>query len=335
MRSFFRKQTIAAGLVLLTLSAFVFWKMRDDPVFDTTYALKPQLSDQVNKDGESLQPIKGVATNEKIGIVSGDNEINHNLYKGLKTPSTPKLAKGLFNDSIANLLNSRELKRVDYARLKILLPCGAQIGFGDARQEMFTLQLQTNIEYDKLPLKFFRANDQTRRAALDRFVDVCFNIFESNDFPRKVVDASFLTPQMDALRKIVGDADVTKLNAGNAEAEKAFKQVITEPLLGKLENILYTSLDYSSLKNSYSTEQIAMLNMVVVPILLCRMGDDCGLDGLVTLQICMQHGICGNNVESAIWDSLGGNQTDLAALRRFIDRTYLAIQAQDLSVFRR
>jgi hypothetical protein len=339
MTSSFKKQIIASVLILLTLLVFVFWKIRNERVIETPLTLRHNPSDLPSHSGENLQSSKSNVSseksNEKFEIAVGASEAGRSMHKGLTAAPTLKSTKGLFHDSITNLLNSRDLKKVDYARLKVLLPCGAQIGFGNARQEMFTLQLQSDIPIHKLPLRFSRANDQTRRAALDRFVDVCFSIFESNDFPRKLADASFSTAQMDALRKITRDADVTKLSLGDVEAGKAFKQIISEPLFGKLESILYTSLDYSPLQNSYSAEQIAMFNMVVVPILLCRMGDDCGPDGLVTLQICMQHGICGNYVESAIWDSLRISQTDMTALRRFIDRTYLAIQAQDLSMFKR
>ncbi len=150
-----------------------------------------------------------------------------------------------------------------------------------------------------------------------------------------VLASPFHSAQSVELRKILAAADVQKLNLGVLEAEKAFRVILSTPLYGALENNLYSSLNYSRLQNDYSPEQIALFNIVVVPILLCRMGDDCGPNGTVTLQMCMQVGICGNYVEEAVWDSIKNSKFDPTALRRFIDYTYLALQAQELSVFKR
>jgi hypothetical protein len=246
------------------------------------------------------------------------------------------LPKGLFRESITNLLNSKELKKVDYAKNKILAPCGHQMWLGkERRQAAFSAQLKVSAALDLSQFRFQRAPEQTRRAALEKFVEVCQNIFESQDYPTKILNSTMNSPQSSELRRILATADVSKLNSGDSEAEKAFKIILSIPLYGALENNLYSSLDYSRLQNDYSPEQIALFNIVVVPILLCRMGDDCGPNGTVTLQMCMQAGICGNYVEEAVWDSLRNSKFDPAALRRFIDYTYLALQAQELSVFKR
>jgi hypothetical protein len=280
----------------------------------------------------------GISANAPDKSVGAENiDVKSNLQSldaaQLGITSAPK---GLFRESITNLLNSRDLKKVDYARLKILAPCGNQMWLGkDRRQAAFSTQLQVSAALDNTQFRFQRAPEQTRRAALEKFVEVCQNIFESKDYPAKISDSAMNSAQSVELRRILAAADVLKLNSGAPEADKAFKVILSTPLYGALENNLYSSLDYARLQNDYSPEQIALFNIVVVPILLCRMGDDCGPNGTVTLQICMQVGICGNYVEEAVWDSLKNSKFDTTALKRFIDYTYLALQAQELSVFKR
>jgi hypothetical protein len=325
-------------LVTLAISAlgFVVWNM--DRISSKQVSNSPSISSELvipqNQSTTVSTSTSLSASNSDKSAVAENIDVNGKL----RGPDSAQLAgspKGLFRESITNLLYSKDLKKVDYARLKILGPCGTQMFLGKDRQAAFSTQLQVSAALDNTQFRFQRAPEQTRRAALEKFVEVCQNIFESKDYSTKISDSTMNSAQSVELRKILATADVTKLGPGASETEKAFRIILSTPLYGALENKLYSSLDYSRLQNDYSPEQIALFNIVVVPILLCRMGDDCGPNGTVTLQMCMQVGICGNYVEEAVWDSLKNSKFDPAALKRFIDYTYLALQAQELSVFKR
>jgi hypothetical protein len=337
MIQYSKRKFLVLAILALSALGLAIWNMdrvtsKQMPSFQSTSGdlVIPQ-----NQADATTESVVLSASNSDKSVASKNTDANSEL-RVLDAAQFNNPPKGLFRESITNLLNSNELKKVDYARLKILVPCGNQMWLGkDRRQAAFSTQLRLSAELDNTQFRFQRAPEQTRRAALEKFVEVCQNIFEAKDYPTKILDSTMNSTQSMELRKTLAAADVSKLGLGLLEAEKAFRVILSTPLYGALENNLYSSLDYSRLQNDYSPEQIALFNIVVVPILLCRMGDDCGPNGMVTLQMCMQVGICGNYVEEAVWDSLKNSKFNPAALKRFIDYTYLALQAQELSVLKR
>ena len=118
------------------------------------------------------------------------------------------------------------------------------------------------------------------------------------------------------------------------EMKAKLTTVVTSPMYATLEQILATQLDLAPLKTAYPEELVQSMSVFLSQIMVCRMGEDCGLDGLMTLRLCQDSAICGNDFEGAVWDHLQSKGIDTRAFREFVDQRQRALAVLDFSILR-
>jgi hypothetical protein len=253
------------------------------------------------------------------------------------THSTNARTQGLFGESLRKLLNTNQLAKIDYAMLRLLIPCEAVKGAGSAEAMPAPMSREDTAQRSAELLGIGTASDKVKQDASTRFGELCLKILEDDKLSAGEFKQATTNPGVIRWREIaraINDPAGGSLDLSNAKTKAALEAVITTPMYGLLENLLYTRLDVEPLRTAYSQDEINNLSNLIVPILLCRMGDDCGPDGFATLQLCRQHGICGNDLEQAVWAHLQARQLDTIALQRFVDRSFLSLRAFDLSILK-
>ncbi len=220
--------------------------------------------------------------------------------------------------------------------LRINIPCGGSVTTSSvAKQQLAeTMAAEKKDVNNSANLAIGSASYQQRLASIDRFNELCKKILNGGMLAGEEYKSVSTSPNVLHWRTIAREASAEKLNLSNLQTKSALETVVTTPMYGALEGILYNKLDYGALRNFYSEDQTASLQSLVVPILLCRLGDDCGPDGFLTLQICRNNGICGNDVEGAIWDHLRSRQFNTEPLREFVDQRFRALSVLDFSILK-
>jgi hypothetical protein len=252
------------------------------------------------------------------------------------THSTNARTPGLFGESLRKLLNTSQLAKTDYAMLRLLTPCNAVKGASSAEAMPAPMSRDDTAHRSAELLGIGTASDKVRQDATTRLDELCLKILEGDKLSDDEFKQAKTNPGVIRFREIaraIYDPE-KNLDLSNAKTKAALEAVTTTPMYGLLEYLLYTRLDVEPLRTAYSQDEINNLSGLIVPILLCRMGDDCGPDGFATLQLCRQHGICGNDVEQAVWAHLQARQLDTIALQRFVDRSFLSLRAFDLSILK-
>jgi hypothetical protein len=115
----------------------------------------------------------------------------------------------------------------------------------------------------------------------------------------------------------------------------ALETVVKSPMYATLGHVLRSHLDTAPLASAYAEDQMMGFTLFASEILVCRLGDDCGPDGFANLQFCQMMGICGNDLESGIWDYLKENKVDITAFRQFIDQRQQALNLLDFSILKK
>ena len=178
------------------------------------------------------------------------------------------------------------------------------------------------------------ATEEIRAAGFSQSLDRCSAYFEG---------VTLSDHELASIRTLPGVSEVLtimrKLSAAvdfdDGSAKAALSQAVAGPMLGTLESLILSKVDYGALASAYSKEQVESLRALVADILLCRMGDDCARGGIVNTQLCWENGICGDNAEEAIWANLRDRGLDTTALNQFVTRVHQALIAGDTSIFRK
>lgn len=280
---------------------------------------------------------RGDSANEASGVslLPSDRQSGSALAGNVTGPRTfIANGLGLFNESARSLMRSSELAKIDYGRLRLNSECRSFILGGDGA----SLVRETGISLSQIKgvqtLLVGNATDEARMAGFSRSLERCRNLYEGTPITREefaLIDKLPGGMQYRAIRSTLLEAK----DFDNPQSKAALTQAVSAPMYGVLASLLVSKVDYSELMNSYSAEQVDALYTLVLPLVLCRMGDDCSRGGIVTEQLCWQNGICGENTEEAIWANLRFRGLDTAALNQFVTRVIQAFQNGDTSIFRK
>lgn len=320
-----------ARLGLFTAIALIWVNQRNTAVVESLVLVTPTADVGV----KSTQPTRNFNTVvEPVG-----NTVSKSVSAGLdRTTSSTEgtTASVLFGENLRKLLNSDRLKSADYATMRLKTACSGSLVLGSSRAE--SLIQKTADEKKVLPgerILVGGASYEMRLSAISRFDQLCSKILNGMPLTDSEFAAHNTKPEMDRWRMIARAARSELLDLSNQQTKVALDTVVATPLYGVLEGLLYSKLDYSELTKAYPNYDPNSLPNFVVPILLCRMGDDCGSEGYLTLQLCHNNGICGNDVETAIWAHLESHRLNTAMLRQFIDQRQQALNLLDFSILKK
>lgn len=226
---------------------------------------------------------------------------------------------GLFNEPVRSLMRSDKMAKVDYARLRVNTQCLAFMNVGAATN---TVENSTDAEA-KLPDAekplFGRASLTTRRAALSRSIAACSRLYEGSPLSADEMVAFNAQPNTAKWRALVKAGQKENFGADMMATKEFMEKIVSEPMFGAMEALLYGRLiNTAALEKDYPPEQAMALRILVVPFLLCQMGDDCRSGDIVSEQLCWQSGIFGENVQDAILENLRSQQINTAAFEQYV-----------------
>ncbi len=179
------------------------------------------------------------------------------------------------------------------------------------------------------------ASLEPRVAAMDRFYELCKISTEDNPVIGDEYERIKLKPEFERRQAIASIFLNPNIDFNDARVRNALETVVRSPMYATLGDILRNNLDISSLASKYAENQMFTLSLFASEILVCRLGDDCGPDGFANLRFCESIGICGNDLESGIWDYLKENKVDTTAFRQFIDQRQQALNLLDFSILKK
>lgn len=328
---------LIVALIALT-SAILIWKYSDASLAnENSFSSSSGVKQTGTISEASLVPVSsGVEKEKSVGApLSNVNNTKSSPPFGERDAGSTSNSN-LFGERLRKLLNSSLLTKTDYALLRINIPCGGSTAVASVREQQLTEAMtgEKKLSSNAANIAIGSATYQRRLASIDRFNELCKNILDGTVLSGEEYKTISASSDVVRWRAIAREASAEKLNLSNLQTKTALETVVTTPMYGALEGILYSKLDYSALINTFSEEQIAFLPNLIVPILLCRLGDDCGPDGFLTLQICRNNGICGNDVEGAIWEHLQSKQLNIESLRQFVDQRFRALSVLDFSILK-
>jgi len=132
------------------------------------------------------------------------------------------------------------------------------------------------------------------------------------------------------VRRILGEGD-----ASAPEFQEALAEALSGPLFSSIRTLLSDRWDFGALAAGYPESMREPMQVLAIDLLLCRFGNDCGADGIVTTQMCWHSGVCGGDFESAVLRNLAEQQIDPSALIRFVTVTYERLQRRQVAGFLR
>ena len=237
----------------------------------------------------------------------------------LKARAANDSGLGLFNESVRSLMRSDKMAKIDYAHLRVNTQCIAFMNVAAATQIVEnSTDAEAKLGDDEKPL-FGRASLTTRRAALARSIEACSRLFEGSPLSADEMVAFNAQPNTAKWRALMKAGQKENFGADIAASKEFIEKIVSEPMFGAMEAFLNPGLSQSAaLAKDYPPEQAKALRMLVVPFLLCQMGDDCRGGGIVSEQLCWQSGICGENVQDAILENLRSQQINTAAFEQFV-----------------
>lgn len=241
---------------------------------------------------------------------------------------------GAFNQNVTSLMRTNDPAKIDYARLRVSTQClSTDHGVNATNAAWEAVATQSKLTGAEL-LLVGNATLAVRQEALARSIKICNRLREGSqdgDAESAAISAQSGFVQFQSIARTLREAR----DFNNNEVRDAVAKVVSGPMFGMLESLMYNKVDYGELGKSYSSEQVAMLPTLATALVLCRMGDDCDQGGIVTEQLCWQNGICGANTEVAIWANLRARGFDTTALNQFVTRVQQALQSGDMSIFRK
>ena len=255
-----------------------------------------------------------------------------------RSASTPRPSLvgelGLFNENARALMRSSEPSKVDYGRMRLKLECLSFSLGGNGTELLRDYGPAASKPKGAYALIVGDASDAARMAGFSRSLEKCRDLYGGVPLTVseiQLIDTLPTGTQYRAIRQTLIDSK----DFDSAETKAALSQVVTGPMFGALSSLLATSVDYSDLLKSYRPEQVDALYLLAIPMVLCRMGDDCDRGGIVTDQLCWTNGICGDRVEEAIFANLRNHGLDTTAFSQFIFKVHQALLTGDTSIFRK
>ena len=240
---------------------------------------------------------------------------------------------GLYNESVRSLMRSQSSAKVDYGLFQVLNVCRSFLhgvdGLTAVRGSPSLPQMHKVEE-----LVIGNATEAVRLTGFQRSLDKCTKLYEGAKLTQNEQDAARALPAVVQYRGILNTLSNAK-NFDDPETFAALSDAVSGPMFGALSPLLAFKLDYADLTNAYSVEQIDALRTLTIPLVLCRLGDDCGPGGTVTEQLCWEYGVCSDRVEDAIFANLRARGLDTTAFNRFILRVHQALLTGDTSIFRK
>ena len=240
---------------------------------------------------------------------------------------------GIYNESVRSLIRSNSLAKIDYGFARLHSVCrsflSGQDGVTAVRKFPSLAQLDKGDE-----LVIGNATVEERLVGFQRSLDRCTKLYEGAKLSEAELVSAGAQPsivQYRALRNALGDAN----NFESPQTVAALSTAVAGPMFAALTPLLFSKVDYAELANAYGKERSDALRALTFPLVLCRMGDDCGPGGTVTEQLCWEWGICGQHVEEAIFANLRDRGLDTTAFSQFVFKIHQALQAGDTSIFRK
>jgi hypothetical protein len=319
-----------AGLALFVLATWIWFKS-PEPASKAIIISTSSTNDLAASESQTRSVATPVTASTQIAGTSTVPAIPD--VSSARTRQSP--VSTLFGENLRKLLNSDSLKNTDYVRMRLMALCPGSLAMGGTRAD-FLKQKMADEKAARVSDRIVigSASYDRRLSSIARFDELCSKILSGTPLSDFEYAAHSSKPEMDRWRAIARAAKANEIDLENQQTKTALEAVVTTPLYGLLEAILYSKLDYTQLASSYPNLDAASLSNFVVPILLCRMGDDCGYDGFLTLQLCQNNGICGNDVESVIWLHLEKQHVNVSSLREFIDQRQRALTLLDFSILR-
>lgn len=179
------------------------------------------------------------------------------------------------------------------------------------------------------------ASYEQRVAAMDRFHELCKISTENSPVMGEEYERIKLKPDFERRQAIAKTLSTTGIDTTNAAIKDALETVVRSPLYATLASVLRNNLDTDQLTTAYVEDQMLILKLFASEILVCRLGDDCGPNGFANLQFCQTVGICGNDLESGIWNYLKETSIDTTAFHQFIDQRQQALNLLDFSILKK
>lgn len=237
--------------------------------------------------------------------------------------------------NLRTLSRSINLTKVDYADYRLSLYCSGAISRPHMRTvEQLKALMETQQTWPPNGKVFLGgATYAQRHESALQFDKICSDSLEGHELSDSDHLAAKTNPQLDRLRAISREVGAARADFADPVTKAALEIVVTAPLYGLLESTLLLKLDYSALGEAYPAIPVDYFGQLVAPLLLCRMGDDCGPNGYQTLRLCRDQGICGSDFENALWNHFQGIGFNAQPLRDFIDQRHRALIVRDFSIF--
>ena len=240
---------------------------------------------------------------------------------------------GLYNESVRSLMRANSFAKVDYGLFQLQNVCRSFLqgedGVTAVRSSPSLPQARKSDE-----LMIGNATEATRVAGFHRSRDKCTKLYEGVKLSQAELDAIGVQTNVVHYRTTLNTLGTAR-NFASPEITSALSDAVAGPMFGALSPLLASKVDYIELVNAYGQERADALRSLTIPLVLCRMGDDCGSGGLVTEQMCWENGICGDGVEDAIFANLRDRGLDTTAFNQFVTRLHQALQSRDTSIFRK
>jgi hypothetical protein len=328
------------AVAILAITAWKFYELSPSQIFPFGTS-NPDVADNKGTLPTTV-PASVSAANTKT-VADALNTSAQPVSVSATFPDARKVLTGALGDNLRKLLHSNELSKIDYGVSRIRPWCMVSAKQAGERETVIA-RMANSIKKDKQRIlagapswidSSGGASLEKRVAAMDRFHEFCKISTEGNavmweEFERIKLKPEFARRQAIASMFLPADIDLTSV-----KIKDALETVVRSPMYATLGDILRNKLDTSSLGSTYSEDEISILRLFASDILVCRLGDDCGPDGFANLWFCQSAGICGNDLESGIWDYLKENKVDTAALRQFIDQRQQALNLLDFTILKK
>lgn len=297
-------------------------------------------TEQTATPGKQMTPTRPATTggnadrtSDSLVIVFPDGSGTARNSKPSAESRFGEISLGVYNESVRALMRSNSYVKIDYGSFQLRNVCRS---FLNGQDGLLAVRGSSSLPqaHKADALVIGNATEAVRLAGFQRSLDKCTKLFEGATISEGERNAMVGLPAFVEYRAILD----TLGNAKNFDAPEtiaALSSAVSGPMFGALSPLLSSKVDYTQLINAYGKDQIDALRSLTIPLVLCRMGDDCGPGGTVTEQLCWENGICGNRVEEAIFANLRDRGLDTTAFSQFIFKVHQALQAGDTSIFRK
>lgn len=334
---FTKRKALIATAMIVALVAAVVWQLKSSSLFrdDLSVAAAPVGGGRVIASPQAA--IGEINTGRSTAPASTARAVEQHA---LENKVSSVAASGLVRAKLRVLLNSDQLMKVDYAWRRLEARCTNALKDAADRPKAFARLKSTMAAFQRAPQEVDRiylgnASFQQRVAAFDKLHALCDASLEGAPLSAADDERFRASSQFIRFRDIALSFPMRVMSdPSDPEMKAKLTTVVTSPMYATLEQILATQLDLAPLKTAYPEELVQSMSVFLSQIMVCRMGEDCGLDGLMTLRLCQDSAICGNDFEGAVWDHLQSKGIDTRAFREFVDQRQRALAVLDFSILR-